>query len=106
MRLRRTLDAPVAPHNLSKAGRCQRDLAGIVGHLPEELVREGLARTETDVEDYAVELEALHREPARRDLAWRLGLDQEVTEPSRRVVEIRNFIEQLARLHQSVRGRA
>jgi GMP synthase (glutamine-hydrolysing) len=82
------------------------EVAGALRRQSEELVREGLARTETEVEDYAVELEALHREPARRDLAWRLGLDQEVTEPSRRVVEIRNFIEQLARLHQSVRGRA
>jgi GMP synthase (glutamine-hydrolysing) len=82
------------------------EVAGALRRQSEELIREGLARTETDVEDYAAELEVLHREPARRDLAWRLGLDQEVTEPSRRVVEIRNFIEQLARPHRSVRGRA
>jgi GMP synthase (glutamine-hydrolysing) len=82
------------------------EVAGALRRQSEELVREGLARTETDVEDYAADIEALHREPSRRDLAWRFGLDQEVTEPSRRVVEIRNFIEQLARPHRSVRGRA
>jgi GMP synthase (glutamine-hydrolysing) len=82
------------------------EVAGALRRQSEELVREGLARTETDVEDYAADIEALHREPSRRDLAWRFGLDQEVTEPSRRVVEIRNFIEQLARPHRSIRGRA
>ena len=82
------------------------EVAGALRRQSDELVREGFARTGSDIEDHAAEIEALHREPARRDLAWRLGLDQEVTEPSRRVVEIRNFIEQLAQPHRSARGRA
>ena len=49
-------------------------------------------------------VEALHDAPQRRDLAWRLGLDPQVTEPERRSVEIRNFIEHLVLPTRSGRG--
>ena len=45
------------------------------------------------------------RLPPVRDLAWRLGLDPQVTEPERRSVEIRNFIEHLVLPTRSGRGR-
>ena len=48
------------------------------------------------METYADQVDALHREPERRDLAWRLGLDEEVTDEAKRLTELRNFIEALA----------
>jgi GMP synthase (glutamine-hydrolysing) len=47
----------------------------------------------------------LGREPERRDLAWQLGLDEEVTVPERRMTELRNFIAHVRR-EASVRLRA
>ena len=47
---------------------------------------------------YACQVDDLHREPGRRDLAWRLGLDEQVTDGSLRLTEARNFVEALTRL--------
>ncbi|GJE74233.1 hypothetical protein ACFQWF_20680 [Methylorubrum suomiense] len=61
------------------------------------MVEAGLARGEDDVEAYALQVDALHREPNRRDLAWRLGLDEQVTDERLRLAEMRNFIGALVR---------
>ncbi len=45
--------------------------------------------------DYVERLETLHREPARTDLAWMLGIDHDVTNEDVRCVEVRNWIERL-----------
>jgi GMP synthase (glutamine-hydrolysing) len=52
------------------------------------------------------DLAALHAEPHRTSLAWRLGLDAEVLDPVRRTREIRNFIEHRVKREKSARGRA
>jgi GMP synthase (glutamine-hydrolysing) len=62
------------------------------------MVEAGLARSRDDVEAYAQQVDDLHREPDRRDLAWRLGLDEQVTVERLRQTELRNFVESLARL--------
>ncbi|WP_036266585.1 type 1 glutamine amidotransferase [Methylobacterium sp. 10] len=72
------------------------EVTGALRRQAEDLVESGLARTRREVEDQADLVEALHREPTRRDLAWRLGLDDQVTDESNRQVEIANFIEALA----------
>ena len=45
--------------------------------------------------DYVERLETLHRDPARTDLAWMLGIDHDVTNEDVRCVEVRNWIERL-----------
>jgi GMP synthase (glutamine-hydrolysing) len=82
------------------------EVAAALMRQSEELVREGLAVSERDLKDHAAQIEALHQEPGRRDLAWRLGLDEEVTDENRRVAELRNFLQHLALPHRSARGRA
>ena len=82
------------------------EIAGAMRRQADELIEQGLARDEAAVEDYAALVEALDRDPARRDLAWQLGLDQQVTDPVLRQAELRNFIEHLARPARSGRGRA
>jgi GMP synthase (glutamine-hydrolysing) len=69
------------------------------------LVDAGLAGSDEDVESYAGQVEALHHHPTRRDLAWRLGLDEQVTEPHLRRAELRNFIAHLVRPTRAKRGR-
>ena len=71
----------------------------------EDLVEQDLATSVDAVEEQAQLVEALHDAPQRRDLAWRLGLEPQVTEPERRSVEIRNFIEHLVLPTRSGRGR-
>ncbi len=81
------------------------EVAAALRRQARELIEDGLARSPADVEAHADAIEALHREPERRDLAWRLGLDEEVTDPRRRTTELRNFIEHLVGPCRSARGR-
>ena len=71
-----------------------------------DLVEHGLAENEEAVEAQAGLVDALHDAPERRDLKWRLGLDDQVTVPSLRSREIRNFIEHLVLPTRAARGRA
>lgn len=63
----------------------------------DDLLEEGLAQDEGDLERFAARLAALGDAPDRRDLAWQLGLDEEITQPRRRMTEIHNFIDHLVR---------
>lgn len=74
------------------------EVAGALRRQADPLIEADLARSQDDVEAYARQVDALHREPGRRDLAWRLGLDEQVTDERLRLAEIRNFIETLVRL--------
>ncbi|ACA21022.1 glutamine amidotransferase class-I [Methylobacterium sp. 4-46] len=70
------------------------------------VVAAGLCRGEGDVAAQAEALRALHADPrGRPDLAWRLGLGEEVTAPERRRREIRNFLDGLVRPRRVARGR-
>lgn len=82
------------------------ELAVILGRRTEILVREGFCRTPEEAVAYVADLNALHREPTRFDLAWRHGIDAEVLETERRTREIRNFIEHRVKTEKSARGRA
>ncbi len=44
-------------------------------------------------------LEALHQDPSRKDLAWLLGVDEDVMNEDVRRVEARNWIERLVLPH-------
>ncbi|MDN3567133.1 type 1 glutamine amidotransferase [Paeniroseomonas aquatica] len=73
------------------------EVAAAVRRQAEDLLRQGLAHDRRDLDDHADRIEALHREPSRRDLAWQLGLDRQVTDPALRQTELRNFIAHLVR---------
>ncbi|MCJ2026386.1 type 1 glutamine amidotransferase [Methylobacterium sp. J-067] len=74
------------------------EVAGALRRQADGLVEAGLARDRADIEGYAGQIDALHREPERPDLAWRLGLDEQVTDERRRLTELRNFLESLRRV--------
>lgn len=81
------------------------EIAGAIRRQAGDLIEQGLAKDESSVEAYAGLIEALHHEPSRRDLAWQLGLDQQVTDPALRQAELRNFVEHLVLPTRSSRGR-
>ena len=80
------------------------EVAVAVRRQAEDLVGDGLG-DEAAVSAYADAIEALGREPARRDLAWRLGVDSQVTDPALRTTELRNFLGTLVRPGMGARGR-
>ena len=81
------------------------EVGGALRRQAAALVKQGLARDRAGVEAQADLVEQLDREPERRDLAWRLGLDGEITEPRRRRTELRNFLVHLVPSVRAARGR-
>jgi GMP synthase (glutamine-hydrolysing) len=81
------------------------DMAAVVSRYGQILVDEGPFRDMDELNRHAEDLRALGKDPARKDIAWRLGYDSDVLEPGRRLTEIRNWIEKLVRPGMSARGR-
>jgi GMP synthase (glutamine-hydrolysing) len=82
-----------------------REVAAALRRQSADLIEHGLARDEMDVETHAAAVDALHREPERRDIAWRLGLNEQVTDETARMTELRNFLTHLVLPTRSARGR-
>lgn len=68
------------------------DIGRLCRRYHESLVREGFAADRPALEAHAEALETVARDPSRRDLAWRLGVDEDVLDDSRRLTEIRNWM--------------
>lgn len=101
--LARNADTPIEAIEIRRGGAVfwgvqyhpEIDLAEVAASLrrqSDDLIAEGLARDAADLEDHAARLEALNADPARRDLAWQLGLDGELTDAARRMRELDNFL--------------
>lgn len=82
------------------------EIAGALRRQAKDLVEEGFGASEAEIEVQAVLIERLHATPRAKDLAWRLGLDEQVTEGGQRSRELANFIRHLAKPTKSARGRA
>jgi len=82
-----------------------REVAAALRRQTPDLIEHDLARSEGDIEAQAALVDALHAEPERRDLAWRLGLDEQVTHEPYRMTELRNFISHLVLPTRADRGR-
>ncbi len=83
-----------------------REMAQALRRQADQLVEQGLARAPADVEAMAGPLAELDGAPSRVDLAWRLGVDRQVTDPACRTLELRNFLDHLVQPVRLARGRA
>ena len=71
------------------------ELARLTHARIERLVGMGFFADADAAHDYVNKLESLHQNPSRRDLAWLLGIDDDVMNADVRRVEVRNWIEHL-----------
>lgn len=82
------------------------EIAAALRRQAKAIVQEGFAADEPDLHAHADLIDELGREPSRRDLAWKLGADEQLTQDRERQRELRNFIEHLVRPSRSARARA
>ncbi|NPD69066.1 type 1 glutamine amidotransferase [Lichenicola cladoniae] len=80
------------------------EIAAAMRRQSDDLLQQGVARDEDEVEHQAALLDALDEAPVRRDLKWRLGVNDEITETARRQRELRNFLERLVLPVRASRG--
>ena len=72
-------------HEIARLTHCRIDL----------LVKGGFFLNREKALEYVDLLETLFQDPARKDIAWLLGLDSDVMDEAARVVEVRNWIDRL-----------
>ena len=70
-----------------------QEIADALERQSDDIIEQGLARSEADVSGQSARLRALGDDPARDDLAWCLGVDTEITDPVKRRRELANFIQ-------------
>ena len=72
-----------------------REIARLTYCRIAKLMELGFFQTRQAALDYVDLLETLHADPSRGDIAWLLGVDDDVMNEDIRVVEVRNWIERL-----------
>jgi len=60
-----------------------------------KLIKHGFFLDEASARRYIDDLENLHTDPSRRDIAWRLGIDADVMNEDVRHCEVRNWVQRL-----------
>jgi len=83
-----------------------REMARLTWCRIDKLVALGFFQDRAAGEDYVRLLETLHQDPSRRDLAWLLGVDEDITDEDVRRAEVRNWIDRLIIPTMIARGRA
>ena len=71
------------------------EIAAALRRQASDLIEHDLATDEASVEAQATLVDALDSEPDRLDLAWRLGVDAQVTDKRLRTTELQNFFHHL-----------
>jgi GMP synthase (glutamine-hydrolysing) len=61
----------------------------------QKLMEAGFFRDRQQALAYVEKLETLHQDAGRKDLAWSLGIDDDVMDPTVRQLEVRNWIDRL-----------
>ena len=73
-------------HELARLTYCRR----------QKLIDLGFFKDMMSADEYVDDLENLHIDPSRYDIAWKLGIDADVMDETIRLCETRNFIKYLA----------
>lgn len=71
------------------------EMARLIVARASKLVPEGFFHSHDEMLAYVEKLEALHREPSRKDLRWQLDIDDDVLSEPVRQVEFRNWIQKI-----------
>ena len=71
------------------------ELARLCFCRKQKLVEKGFFQNLDDAQRYVDLLETLHQDPTRKDIAWLLGIDDDIMNPDIRQAEVRNWIELL-----------
>ena len=75
------------------------ELARLCYCRKQKLTDKGFFNDLDAAQSFVDQLEALHQDPSRKDIAWLLGIDQDVMSEDVRQAEVRNWIEQLVLPH-------
>jgi len=70
-----------------------RELAAIVRRIGKRLIDEGFFGDETDMQEFAGDLDTLDRDPHCKRLSWRHGISRNILDRKLRISEVANWVE-------------
>ncbi len=73
------------------------ELAALTRFRMDGLVESGYFPDHAAANSFVHDLETLHADPACKDIAWRLGIDQDVMDTNIRTLEVKNWVENILR---------
>ncbi|MFY7959507.1 MAG: type 1 glutamine amidotransferase [Elsteraceae bacterium] len=79
-------------------------VAALIEFRAERHLAESLAKDAEEVAEIVADFRAVHRDPTRKDLAWRYGLTANVLDPRKRRIEFRNWLEAKVQPRAAQRG--
>jgi GMP synthase (glutamine-hydrolysing) len=68
------------------------DVARTLRSFGSRLVKDGFYRSKDAMTAHLDEIDALARDPSRTDVAWKLGLEQDILDPAIRLAEVSNWL--------------
>lgn len=69
------------------------EIAALTRFRMDGLVKEGRFASHETANSFVADLEALHTDPTRLDISWRLGIDEDVMDVNIRTREVKNWVE-------------
>mmetsp|Transcript_22668 Transcript_22668/g.63710 ORF Transcript_22668/g.63710 Transcript_22668/m.63710 type:complete len:331 (+) Transcript_22668:139-1131(+) len=69
-----------------------KELARLTYARIEKLTKMGFFTNRESAEQYVKDIEALHEDPSRKDIAWKYGIDMDVMSEDVRLVEVKNWV--------------
>jgi GMP synthase (glutamine-hydrolysing) len=81
------------------------EIATIVRRIGRRLIDEGFFLDDSEIAAFAGDLDALHRDPADKRLAWRYGISRNVLDKKLRTGEVANWLEYQVLPMRAQRGR-
>lgn len=79
-------------------------IASLIRAYALTMVEDGFYQTEEDALAHASDMDVLHQNPERYDLAWSLGIDQDILNPDIRLREVANWVDQFVVPRAMARG--
>ncbi len=73
------------------------EIAALTRFRMDGLVDSGYFENHQAANSFVTDLETLHADPSRMDIAWRLGVDQDVMDADIRTLEVKNWVENVLR---------
>ena len=72
-----------------------KEVARLADLRRDSLIAQGTFANDTDADRYIAAAEALNADPERSDLVWSLGVDDDVLDPSTRLMELGNWLDHI-----------
>jgi len=75
------------------------EVAALALARQEELIKQRTFQSQAALDSYVADLRTLNNEDSRDDIAWKLGIDSDLRNPSTKTIEVKNWLSHFFDIH-------